>query len=49
VSGPWDIDQARAAARQASTQQRAAEDFIKGAYRTFAMAEEAYRTALAVR
>jgi hypothetical protein len=45
VSGPWDIDQARAAARQASAAQRSAEDFIKGAYRTFALAEEAYRIA----
>src|SRR3954452_21440649 len=49
MRGPWTIDQARAAARQASATQRSAEEFIKGAYRTFALAEEAYRTALAVR
>lgn len=49
MTGPWDIDQARAAARTASQQQRQMEEFIKQAYRTFALAEEAYRTALATR
>lgn len=44
---PWDFDQARAAARQASSSQRAAETFIRDAYKAFALAEESYRLALA--
>jgi hypothetical protein len=47
MSGPWDFDQARAAARQASISQRTAEDFIRDAFKTFALAEESYRLALA--
>jgi len=47
MSGPWDFDQARAAARQASIAQRTAEDFIRDAFKTFALAEESYRLALA--
>lgn len=47
MSAPWDFDQATAAARQASSQQRAAEEFIKQAHRDFALKEEAYRIALA--
>ena len=46
-SRPWDFDQARAAARQASISQRSAEDFIRDAFKTFALAEESYRLALA--
>jgi hypothetical protein len=49
VSTPWDFDQARAAARQASSTQRSAEDFIREAYKDFAVKEEAYRVALALR
>jgi len=47
MSGPWDFDQARAAARQASISQRTAEDLIRDAFKTFALAEESYRLALA--
>jgi hypothetical protein len=49
MSGPWTIDQAKDAARQASTSQRAAENFIREAFKQFALSEEKYRTALAVR
>jgi hypothetical protein len=48
-SAPWDFEQARGAARQASSSQRAAEDFIREAYKDFAVKEEAYRVALAMR
>lgn len=47
MTGPWDIDQAKDAARSASQKQKQMEDFIRDAYRTFALAEEAYRVALA--
>jgi len=46
-SGPWTFDEARAAARRASASQRAAEDFIRDAFKTFALSEESYRLALA--
>ena len=46
-SGPWDFDTAREAARKASQQQRTMEDFIRDAFKEFALAEEAYRLALA--
>jgi len=46
-TGPWDFDQARDAARKASMAQRTAEDFIRDAFKTFALAEESYRLALA--
>lgn len=49
MTAPWDFEQARAAARQASITQRSAEYFIRDAYRSFALAEEAYRVALALR
>lgn len=48
MSGPWSFDEARSACRDASAAQAAAEDALKAAYREFAQAEEAYRTALAV-
>lgn len=44
---PYDFGQARDAATKASLAQVAAEDFIKNAARTFALAEESYRVALA--
>jgi len=49
MTGPWDIDQAKAAARSASQKQKQAEDFIREAYKDFAVKEEAYRVALAMR
>lgn len=49
MSAPWSFDDARNAARSASAKQKQMEDFIREAYKTFALAEEAYRTALAVR
>lgn len=47
MSGPYTFDEARDAARDASTLQKAAEDFIKQAAKESAQAEEAYRKALA--
>jgi hypothetical protein len=44
---PWDFDEARSHARDASSEQRAAEQFVKEAYKDFAVKEEAYRVALA--
>lgn len=44
---PYDFDQARAAAENASRAQAAAEDFIREAAREYAVKEEAYRVALA--
>jgi hypothetical protein len=38
---PWDFDEARSHARDASSEQRAAEQFVKEAYRDFAVKEEA--------
>jgi hypothetical protein len=52
VSGnnvPWGFDEARAAARMASQQQRQSEEAIRVAYRDSALKEEAYRIALAKR
>lgn len=46
---PYDFEQARAAAVAASRAQKAAEEFIRQAYKDFAIKEEAYRVALAVR
>jgi hypothetical protein len=44
---PYSFDEAREAATKASRAQIAAEDFIKDCARTYALAEEAYRIALA--
>lgn len=49
MTGPWDFDQARDAARKASAAQKATEDLIRVAYREHAQREEAYRVALAQR
>jgi len=48
-SRPYSFDQARTAAANASRAQAAAEDFIRQAYKDFAIAEHAYRVALALR
>lgn len=47
MTGPWTFDEARDKTREAEAQQRAAEDFVKDAYRQYAHAEDAYRRALA--
>lgn len=44
---PYDFAQARHAAENASRNQKAAEDFIRDAAKDYAIAEEAYRVALA--
>ena len=44
---PYSFGEAREAATKASRAQVAAEDFIKDSARTFALAEESYRVALA--
>lgn len=44
---PYDFDQARSAAHNASKKQAAAEDFIREAAKDSALKEEAYRVALA--
>jgi hypothetical protein len=49
MSAPWTFEESQNAARKASMAQRGAEDFIRDAYRRFALAEEAYRVALAMR
>jgi hypothetical protein len=49
VTGPWDFDRAREAAHAATVSQRRQEDFIRDAYKDFALKEEAYRVALAKR
>lgn len=46
---PLDITEARAAARQASENQRFGEDQLREAYRASAEAEQSYRKALATR
>jgi hypothetical protein len=48
MTGPWTIDQARAACREATRNQEAAEDNLLNASREFAEAEEAYRKAFAL-
>lgn len=45
--GPWTIDQAKAACREASKRQEAAEQTVTNAAREYAQAEESYRIALA--
>lgn len=45
--GPFTFDEARDAARKATIAQRGAEDFMRTAARDLALAEEAYRRALA--
>jgi hypothetical protein len=48
VSGaPWSFDEARDAAREASQHQQHSEEFVRTTARDAAMAEEAYRVALA--
>ena len=49
MSAPYDFQQARKAAENASRAQKAAEEFIREAARDFAVKEEAYRVALAKR
>ncbi len=49
MSRPWDFDEARAKCWEASQRQEAAEAALKQTYRDSAMAEEAYRVALADR
>src|SRR5690349_2910005 len=44
---PYSFDEARSAATKASRAQIAAEEFIKDCARAYALAEEAYRVALA--
>jgi hypothetical protein len=46
---PWDFEEARGHARKASSFQEAAEESVKEAYKAYALAEEAYRIALAKR
>lgn len=46
---PWDFDEARRRAANASRNQTAQEENIKVAYRDWALKEEAYRVALAKR
>lgn len=47
MTGPYDFDQARAAAQNASASQNAAEKALRDASRDFAEKEERYRVALA--
>lgn len=47
MDGPWDFNQARHVAARASAQQLSAEEFLKQAYKDFAVAEETYRLLLA--
>jgi hypothetical protein len=47
TTGPWTIDQAKDACREASRRQEAAEKTLTEAARDFARAEEAYRLKLA--
>ena len=47
MNGPWTFGEAMSACRQASQQQRAAENQMREASVAFAQAEEAYRLALA--
>lgn len=47
MSSPWDFQQATNAARQASNNQQAAEDFVRETARTLAEKERQYREALA--
>lgn len=47
MSAPWTFEQARAAAHQASANQRAGEDFVKEAHKQWAQAEKSYRIKLA--
>ena len=47
MTGPFTIDEARDACRQASIAQRTAEDFLRACARDLAQAEERYRVALA--
>jgi hypothetical protein len=49
MTGPWEFHEAEAKLRRCSTEQRGAEQFIKTAYRDFAVKERAYREALAKR
>jgi len=49
VSAPWSFDEATGAAHKASSNQRAGEEFVKQAYRDYALAEKSYRVALAKR
>jgi hypothetical protein len=44
---PWDFEEARGHARNASSEQRSAEQFVRESYKDFALKEEAYRVALA--
>lgn len=48
MNSPYDFDQARRAAENASRAQKAAEDFIRDAAKQFAVAEEKYRVELAL-
>lgn len=41
MSAPWTFEQARAAAHQASANQRAGEDFVKEAHKAYAISEKA--------
>jgi hypothetical protein len=47
MSGPWTFSEAMAACQGASRRQQAAEDAMREASKAFALAEEAYRLALA--
>lgn len=46
-NAPWDFGEAKKAARQASQNQAAAEGLIKQAAKDYALADQAYRLALA--
>ncbi|MEJ7783393.1 MAG: hypothetical protein WKF96_01230 [Solirubrobacteraceae bacterium] len=46
---PYDFSQAKAAQREASTRQRAAEQFVIDSWKGYAEAERAYRAALAAK
>lgn len=46
--GPWTFDQARDKCLEASVAQRSAEQFMRDTAKEYALAEEAYRKALAV-
>lgn len=48
TQGPWTIEEARDACREATRQQKTAEENLREAAKDFALSEEAYRKALAV-
>ena len=47
MSGPWTFETAAENLRQASSNQQAVEELLRGAFRDYAVAEESYRKNLA--